>query len=67
MHGPLAPQDLAPQQALAARLIHQLDVDVGLTRAVVGVALVLDQHGAIVDAQRLRLPLGQAGAARLQP
>ena len=67
MYRPLATQDLAPQQPLAARLIDQLDVDVGLARAVVGVALVLDHHGAIVDAHRFGFLLGKTGAARLQP
>ncbi|MNC26688.1 hypothetical protein D3C75_748300 [compost metagenome] len=66
MYRPLATQDLAPQQPLAARLIDQLDVDVGLARAVVGVALVLDHHGAIVDAHRFGFLLGKTGAARLQ-
>ncbi len=67
MDRPLATEDLATQQPLAARLVDQLDVDVGLTRAVVGVALVLDHHGAIVDAHRLGFQLGEAGTARLQP
>ncbi len=67
MHRPLAPEDLTTQQPLAARLVDQLDVNVGLARAVVGVALVLDHHGAIVDPHRLGFLLGEAGTARLQP
>ncbi len=67
MDCPLATEDLAPQQPLATRLVHQLDVNVGLTRAVVGMALVLDHHGAIVDPHRPGFLLGEAGTARLQP